>query len=166
MHSYCINPSGPQKIRKFRKCPNRPEAATAAVHGVGFHDLQDEVRFNFLLSLTTADADLKSLITIKSPYSGRLHSQKSPSCNAPIALAITGPCGLSIGHRVVGKTRIAILLSLRFCWYRRFLSVVTKVSYSDSALEIRSPLERCDHPRSWQVSTSSAKKDLNGTGTP
>lgn len=53
-------------------------------------------------------------VSTESPYSGRFHSRKSLSCNAPIALAITGPCGLSIGHLVVGNKRIAILLSLKF----------------------------------------------------
>ena len=57
---------------------------------------------------------------------------------------------------------------VRFCWYLRFLSVVTKTSNPDSsAAQMRSPFESCDQPRSCAVTTAWPASALrNGAGVP
>lgn len=49
---------------------------------------------------------------------------------------------------------MAMLRFRRFCWYLRFLSVVTKTPKPAlSAVEINSPFLRLDQPHSYAVST-------------
>jgi len=53
------------------------------------------------------------------------------------------------GQLVVLRTTMEMTRSTKFCWYLRFLSVVTKTSKpAASAANISSPFWKRDHPRS------------------
>ena len=81
-------------------------------------------------------------------------SRSSPGCTCSIASRISLVRCCTLGNAVDNSTTIAILLSVRFCWYCMFWSVVTTTSYpSSSAFLISSPLSSWSHPFSADLYT-------------
>ena len=85
-----------------------------------------------------------------------------------IAATTTGIARWMRGQLVELKTTMDRLLAARFCWYFRFLSVVTKTAKpASSAKEMSSPFFNFAQPSSKAVSTKcSVSKCRSGAGVP
>lgn len=95
-------------------------------------------------------------------------SEYDPLSAAPMAAATSAYAALMRGQLVVLRTSMAITLDTRFCWYLRFISVVTSTSKPRaSATASSAPLFSVDQPCSYAVDTSCpGRRCRSGAGVP